>query len=174
MPKEYLVNTEVGAQILASDNPPFDRLQMSEQPRDALHRSPHQVQACGGDHDPEVPRDAHGFALGCCGSRGRLDDFLRLDLGATARAGAIGHERIRGAPLFAGFTPGHGSDPQTRLMASTATSSSTGPWAKLRAASSRPLHSTSGATVGSRRMCVAMRSSPNNSSPRRASARPSV
>ena len=61
-----------------------------------------------------------------------------------------------------------------RRMATTAMSSLIGDDAKSRAASMSVLHSTSGSTPGSRRRKPAMRSSPNISSPSRASARPSV
>ena len=53
-----------------------------------------------------------------------------------------------------------GSVAQMRLTAKIATSSSTGPSAKLRAASSSALHNTAGVTVGSRRSKAAIRSSP--------------
>ena len=66
------------------------------------------------------------------------------------------------------------SAPQPRRMARMATSSVMGSVAKSRAASSRDLHRTSGATPGSRRSMFATRSSPKSWSPARASASPSV
>src|SRR5439155_3584326 len=59
-------------------------------------------------------------------------------------------------------------------IARMATSSVSGASAKSRAASSSDLHSTSASTPGSRRRKPAIRSSPNISPPRRASASPSV
>ena len=81
------------------------------------------------------------------------------------------------APAPPACAPGDRRRPrprQVRRMARMATSSPIDSEAKSRAVSSRFLHSTPAATLGSRRRALAMRSSPKICSPLRTSARPSV